>query len=306
MNYLTNKNLLELYTNSNLLKISNETKMPKKRKIELSQKSYIELTPISKRIYESITGTKEKKRFLKDIFEDDVDIKRIEEIYAEEDKLYEDEKPGSLGFYIEHWLGANLECPVCHKFSLCAYENLNMPVIDLACTNANHKIENGVKFFQVKTKQIGSFITFNKIYRTYFSKKNKYVHTGSMAFGYNSHVIKGSDSILDKKILIGYIFITYLEEDQIIYVHTDESFIILPQINNTIDEQYYNYLVTDKKPVITWNEKMNDILDIHIKKIKLETLKEEVLPNNIFVLFSVGGNLINKYIKYCKKIKNFD
>lgn len=311
INYITKDVLFDLYTQTDLIKVKNDDSVShkvKRTKIEVEPLNYLTLTPISKRIYDTLISSPDKKMFLKDIAKDNAIIEEINSYYEKNDKLYEDERPDSLGFYIEHWLSANLRCPICNQYTLCIYEIPNMPVIDLACINNNHKIEHGVKFFQVKTKNIFSSY-FSDPYKLYFSKKDKYIYTGSLNFGYNSHMIKGSENIEDKKILLGYICITYTQNENYVNIIKGESFILLPKINNTNDNYYYQYLKTDPKPVIKWNDDMNDILNIpdDIKKIKISQLKEERVVNNIFLrplLFAGDRDFYyRKYNKYLNKIK---
>ena len=198
--YIDSQKLLDLYTTTYLLKISIDTSsnQQKKSKVEASLLTYQLLTPTSKIIYDSFNKTADKKKFLIDINLDDNLIDDIEKYYEEKDLYYEDENPSSIGFYIEHYLSAELKCPVCDELSLCIYKIPNMPVIDLCCINTEHKIEDGVKFFQVKARNKDS-IFHHSSYNLYFSKKKKYIYTGSKNFGYNSHIIKGNELLNKKK-----------------------------------------------------------------------------------------------------------
>ena len=310
--YIDNHKLLELYTQTELIKVNNDIIPPEKTKrlkLDYTTINYINLTPISKSIYNTLEHTLDKKRFLKELAKDDETIDLLNSYSDENDLNYEDEKPNSLGFYIEHWLSANLKCPVCHESSLCIYAIPTMPVIDLACNNKNHKIEDGVKFFQVKTKNESS-IFFKPPYNLYFSKN--YIYTGSIRFGYNSHIIKGSDTIENKKILLGYICISYNQNEEYLNINRKESFILLPQINNNLNESYYEYLKTDPKPIIKWNDHLVDIIDLpdDIKRIKIIQLKEEIVVNDIFLKVILFAGDKKKYyekcLKYMWKLKNIN
>ena len=228
------------------------------------------MTPWSKKIYDSASEA-EKTRLLEDFKADNEIIDIINKKQDEEDKdyIYDDDRPGTIGFYLEGWVSLNYKCPICNKKSLKPFVLPNMPVVDLICNNSNHTIEHGVKFFQVKSSSNNGSIS-KKSYIPYFSndqtieddKKTKYkgfIHVGSIRYGYNAHNIKTTDPDDIKKILVGYICLKYditgTDDKKTININKD-SFVLLPKINCTIDNiLYYKYIEKSKQTIITWDDR---------------------------------------------------
>ena len=75
----------------------NPKRIKENEKTESSQESLI-MTPLSKSIYETATTT-EKKRLLHDFQLDDEIINIINEMETDKDYIYEDDLPGSIGFF---------------------------------------------------------------------------------------------------------------------------------------------------------------------------------------------------------------
>ena len=136
--YIDNLTLLQLFKAVNLFK-TNEYIQPeidsyksKRKKIEQnideldashkSNKFILNMTPISKLIYDYATTT-EKKRLLYDFQYDDKIIKVIDEIDQDKDKdyIYEDDQPGTIGYFLESWVVVNYKCPICNENSLHKY-----------------------------------------------------------------------------------------------------------------------------------------------------------------------------------------
>ena len=257
----------------------NPKRIKENEKTESSQESLI-MTPLSKSIYETATTT-EKKRLLHDFQLDDEIINIINEMETDKDYIYEDDLPGSIGFFLESWVTLNYKCPVCDQFTLRKYVISNMPVVDLVCINKDHKIEHGVKFFQVKSSSTDG----------YFKKTDisaGFIHVGSKRFGYNAHIIKSTESNDIKKILVGYICINYFnsEKQNIMIINKKKSFVLLPNTKiNTIDESYYFYYDIPNKNVIGWN---NILVNQHIFNPSFNTFdnstqyNEKQINNNIF------------------------
>jgi len=319
MEYVSSLQLYNLWTSSKLISlIKDENPVMIQQPIKLDQSIDTLLTPFSKKIYDSVTTT-EKKRLLEDFKYDNEIIDIINQKQEKEDAeyIYADDTPGTIGFYIEGWLTINYQCPICHEFSLKKFLLPNMPVIDLICTNPLHKINNGVKFFQVKSG-ITDSIFFKD--RQYFSKKesiindnkyNGYIYVGSKKYGYNAHNINSSAD--NKDILIGYICINYsFIDDNNIKINIQNSFILLPDKSKNIGDVSYYHYIDDSfgKPIISWNANLvkmdvfmpstfNIVINLSIiyKELISDNIQKSTVKRKLF-----GGNLYYyKYLKYKNK-----
>lgn len=198
------------------------TREPSKKLADYVQ----DLTPQILRYLSPMSRTRLKD----DIKIDDIVIKKLETLQETEDpeyKIYE-----NYGKLVEAWIADNMCCPACRApKSLRRYANDSMPVIDLVCINPEHTLEQGVKFFQVKTS--GGNMFADKPYFNYDpSEKNpnaNTIHVGSLIYGKPVHDIKPSDSPFDKKILCGYICIRYTETKSSLSIDLRNSMIVLPE-----------------------------------------------------------------------------
>ena len=161
---------------------------------------------------------------------DNVVIERLNEIQEEKDDDYKNyENRGKL---IEAWVANNMRCPCCKaQHSLRRYLSDFMPIIDLVCINMEHTINDGVRFFQVKTSNGIPFM--DKPYFNYdASESHEYsntIHVGSRTWGEPVHNIIPFDSQFNKKILCGYICIQYRENEDVLRIHIKNSMIVLPE-----------------------------------------------------------------------------
>ncbi len=156
----------------------------------------------------------------------------------------------NYGKLLECWFGDNNVCPCCGANTLRRYAKDSMPAIDLVCINLSHTIDQGVRFFQVKTSNgalFGSTKTTGQT-RSPFRTKPYFnldptqthpdantIHVGSRTYGDPIHFISPEDTTVDKKILIGYVCIRYRETDTDLQLVPSESFFVLPKYTNSLD-----------------------------------------------------------------------
>lgn len=273
------------------------------------------LSPMAHNILEYLTPTS-KKRMIYDMQFDDINLEK--KILLEEDKdpLYTYFENNEVGIFMELWLCSNLLCPGCKIGKLLKYLNPNMPVVDVMCSNDNHTIEYGPKYYQIKTTEKDASFGGYK----YFSLKDKYIHTGSKKYGSLSHQIKLGDGINKKKILIGYICVEYVrnvQNNRFISIDLNTSFILIPKLELTptslikSDLEYYKYFDSDI-PIITFNESLFQIYTFKIydnndlfKNINIDL----IFDMTVFKPERVKQKLFeHKYLKYKKKyldLKNY-
>ena len=196
-----------------------------------------------------ITG----KRLKIDMGKDDVihaNKELIEEI-NDETYIYYEENYGKLieTFYID-----NCECPVCHQKTLRRYVRSNFPLIDAVCIYPNHTYNDGVKYFQIKSSN-GSLFRGKK----YFSKKDRFSHTGGSKLAILAHSIKTNSR--KKYTLFGYICIEYIDNDNELIVNKKKSFIILPNISFSHPKMFY-YRYNPYLNTVFFNKSPNIIVAI--------------------------------------------
>jgi len=171
-----------------------------------------------------------KARMEVDIEIDNDIIEKLKAIQEQEDPAYTAYE--NYGKLIECWIADNMICPCCgENQTLRRYLSDSMPVIDLVCINPLHTLEHGVKFFQVKTSNGRYFL--DKPYFMYdatnTNRNANTIHVGSRRWGEPVHSIRPRDSLLNKKILCGYICIGYTDNDTTISINLRNSFIVLPE-----------------------------------------------------------------------------
>jgi hypothetical protein len=213
------------------------------------------LTPLAKEIFDTVSPEKQE-HFLTLLKKDDAIIKSA--IRDIEDKPYNEIDGSEMGVYIESWICANLKCPGCKQKTLYKYTYPNMPVVDVACVNPNHALGNGPRYYQIKATQNRS----NHLYftRTPILKSTTgYIKVGSKRYGHWSHEVQVTDSNEDKELVVGYICISYTDEDKMrITIKPDESFILIPNLispqnTDASHHAYYKYLYTNKSVVVCYN-----------------------------------------------------
>ena len=267
------------------------------------------LSPNAKKILEHLTPLS-KERMIIDMTNDDIDIEKSELLYEENDPLYTYFENNDVGIFMELWICSNLLCPGCKKGKLLKYLNPNMPVVDVMCSNDNHKFEDGPKYYQIKSSEKNTFFRGSR----YFNLKDKYIHIGSIKYGKLCHQIKLGDSFDKKRILIGYICVEYVKiNDRFISIDLNNSFILIPKLNLIpttpieSDLEYYTYIDT-KIPKITFNPLLFDIFtfkmynnDRLFKNINIDLIFDMI----VFIPEYLKLKLFEKkYLKYKKKYLN--
>jgi hypothetical protein len=258
--------------------------------INLTHKLTEYLTPIS------------KKRMLKDIEKDNDILVKLSKMDEKTDPDYINYE--NYGKLIESWLSDNLACPCCGSYSLKRYFKSNMPIIDVVCINPYHTLERGVRFFQIKTSNGKPFMDIPYFIYNPENPEQNHIHVGSRKYGEIVHQVKVSDNDFNKKILIGYICLTYEEkekekEDELkIIKNKNKSFIVLPiidyQLDNStsVDDWYYQYIDEtnkDKKHSrIRFNHNTNKIVEIN--------LTENFIPKNYKIRKDLMDNPLNNLI----------
>ncbi len=143
----------------------------------------------------------------------------------------------NYGKLLECWFGDNNSCPCCGANTLRRYAKDSMPAIDLVCINPSHTIDQGVRFFQVKSSNGALFRTkpYFNLDQTQTNPNANTIHVGSRIYGEPIHSISPEDPTIDKKILIGYVCIRYFETDTHLQLVPTESFFVLPKYTNSLE-----------------------------------------------------------------------
>ena len=269
-----NNNIYLLFITSKLISDHSEetqTDYPYITPIKPKKPSYLSdyTTNLTHKLTEYLTPIS-KKRMLKDIEKDDDILTKLSKMEEKIDIDYINYE--NYGKLIESWLSDNIACPCCGSYSLKRYFKDNMPIIDVVCINPLHTLERGVRFFQIKTSNGKPFMDIP--YFTYNSDnpEQNHIHVGSRRYGEVVHQIKVSDDDFNKKILIGYICLTYFDKENHLKIIKDKnrSFVVLPIIDDsiTVDDWYYQYIDDnnqDKKhPRIRFNHNTNKIVEINL------------------------------------------
>jgi hypothetical protein len=213
------------------------------------------LSPYSENLL-SFFSPDTQKRLRRDFYEDDQEINKIIERNTIDDPLFIFFDNSGVGIYLELWVCVNIPCPGCnHK--LYKYANPGMPVVDVRCINTDHNI--GPKYYQIKATQQG------KTYRgrQYFSLQEEYICVGSDRFGYNCHVVRADEPIINRQILIGYICIEYnYNDDNHIIIDMTKSFLLIPNLQFVPHNEwtYYHYESTNPIPIIKFNQSMMNVI----------------------------------------------
>ena len=232
-----------------------------------------DFTPISSSILENLSP-ETREKLIRLFALDDAICNQHEVIDLDYQEKFEN---GRLGFVVEDWLVANGVCPVCGLHTLCKYQQSNVPVVDLVCTNVNYHLKNKSCFlFQVKTS----------LSDTYFNLRQRSVSVGSRVYGHNSHTATGSASISSKYVVPGYICIKLTpksQEHQTYSIDTKRSFVLVPNYSSTNAQPYYGYTSTNYScwyghPTIDWNPLMVAVLPISSVVSNQRTVEYKVYP----------------------------
>lgn len=214
------------------------------------------LTPISSSIVENVSP-ETRERLIKLFALDDAICSQYEALDLDYQEKFEN---GRLGFVVEDWLAANGVCPVCGNHTLCKYQQSNIPVVDLVCTNVNYHLKHKLCFlFQVKTS----------LNDTYFNLRQRSVSVGSRVYGHTAHTVTGSAPLASKYIVPGYICIKLRPkslEHQTYSIDSRRSFVLIPNYSSTNPQPYYGYTSTNGcwygHPTIDWNPLMVTVYPI--------------------------------------------
>lgn len=276
--------LYDLFFHKNLVDVKgSKSRYPMLPKSPIKTKSSItDLSPISKMIYEQ-TSPRSQSHLLLALLEDTMDIEKIESKDESSDPDYQDKlEHGGLGFFMENIVSCYGRCPVCKEKSLKKYMHSNIPVVDLVCINISYHRSTGTCFlYQVKISLTSD----------YFNFRNKTISVGSRTYGDLAHSYKGSSNILEKIVVPGYICIKMNQPSENIQQYTinkNHSFVLVPDYQNTLDKNYYSYLVNKNffgKNLIKWDPDMvdeseiTDMLDDMFINPDIYSFEENILDN---------------------------
>lgn len=282
-NYITTETLHDLFYGSDLVETGYLPYLYDQKNIKPKKNISIEMTPMSKMIYESVS-TSHKVAILRDMIDDDEYIDNADDYDPD---YLEKLENSELGFYMEDFICHSMKCPVCGVKSLRKYGVKNMPVVDVICVNTSQHIDK-IKLFQIK-------ITLNN---NYFNRKKHILLVGSKKYGFMCHEVYGMDTMNHKDLLVGYICINMIEvEDNKYKIDNNKSFVLIPDINNHMNEKYYSY--TGQKAhfgneVLEWNPNMVNVHDIahYVDTMNVDT--------NIH--YSIAKKILNPYDKVIKKL----
>lgn len=207
------------------------------------------LTPMSKMILSTFTPISREK--MTKLFQaDTLEIEELEELENDPDYL-EKMANNKLGFYMENFVSYYGVCPVCRENTLRKYFHSNVPVVDFVCINSDYHLKTNTCFlFQLKISLGDEYFSFNQ--RT--------ISIGSRRYGEIPHTVKGSDNIYYKRVVPGYICLKLIDQGMQNYrIDTHNSFVLIPDYNNKMNQSYYKYLPHKGKynnSIITWNPSM--------------------------------------------------
>ncbi|QTF49475.1 hypothetical protein qu_584 [Acanthamoeba polyphaga mimivirus] len=240
----------------------------------------IMLTPLSSKIYHA-SSPRSKPHVLRGLFEDNEYILSSETDEDNIDPDYQEKMENNgLGFFMEDFICAYGVCPVCGEKSLRKFSHSNVPVIDLVCINKKHHLKKKKCFvFQIK-------ISLNT---NYFSLKNQIISVGSKKYGNICHLRKGSDPLLHKIIVPGYICIKLSRSSstsQEYIIDHKNSFVLIPNYSDESSDLYYQYLDYTSmygKDLVTWNINMVETKNLDYvlsnNKIIHEIFLEKTIDN---------------------------
>ena len=182
-----------------------------------------------------------------------------------------------VGFMMEDWIAINMLCPYCKQKTLRTYHRKNIPTVDLICINPEHDVTIDPIFFQVKTSSNNS----------YFSRKNRTLHIGSIKRARPVLETKPDDDKIKKNLLTAYICVIYKQIKIGYEIDKENSFVILPQtvarsvssldlVSNTRrekDDFYFKVIDKDKGLVMFSN-------DHNITENLVAYIENDIMPYN--------------------------
>jgi len=170
----------------------------------------------------------DKKFLLADFKKDNKILEKLDAHLDKDDPDFiHKKKDGNIGFFMEDFIVKNGTCPICKTRTLRKHIIHNMPAVDLLCINEGHPI-NCSRLFQVKTS-IGN---------NYFTRE--IIPVGSRYFGQFVHSLTPKQH--HNNMSLNYICIDLVRTGEFTYNITDNSYILLPQLDSMIDEPFYTYI----------------------------------------------------------------
>jgi hypothetical protein len=315
---ITEQYIYNLFETENLVEV--EIGGEKRRSERLQTvPQHLPLSTNAIRILEHLSP-ESQERMIQDFYFDDLKLmnKQLQEEDEDISYIYFENK--EIGPFIELWLCANMRCPGCKTGRLVKYANPNMPVIDVKCSNSEHTLFHGPKYYQIKSSESGT--VFHN--QNYFNLFEKYIKVGSPRYGKICHDVKVGDDINKKQILIGYICIEYVYPSDItrkISINLNKSFILIPNLQiylqipdndyESLNLKYYTYLSEAPLPVITFDERLFKIYTLNMFAEE-QNISKSIFNNiNVDLIFNTTEHIPEylkrrlifqkKYLKYKQK-----
>jgi hypothetical protein len=243
----------------------------------------------------------DKKFLLADFKKDDKILEKLDVHLDKDDPDFiHKKKDDNIGFFMEDFIVKNGTCPICNTPNLRKHIIHNMPAVDLLCINKDHPI-NRSRLFQVKTS-IGN---------SYFTRE--IIPVGSRYFGQFVHSLTPTNH--HKNITLNYICIDLVRTGEFRYEITENSYILLPQLDSIIDEPFYAYRDPAHITFNLSNVSMINCSSLFQSSIVNRTLFSYEILNNPFhdslgkgaLKLKFNGGFyykLNKYIHKLNIIKN--
>ena len=228
----------------------------------------------SKSILEHLDES-DKKFLLADFKKDNKILEKLDAHLDKDDPDFiHKKKDGNIGFFMEDFIVKNGTCPICKTRNLRKHIIHNMPAVDLLCISESHPI-NFSRLFQVKTS-IGN---------NYFTRE--IIPVGSRYFGQFVHSLTPKHH--HNNISLNYICIDLdRTAEPNTYKITENSYILLPQLDSIIDEPFYLY--TDLAH-ITFNT--NNVSKMHCSRLFKSSIVNRT-PFSYVILDNPFSDLLDK------------
>jgi len=284
MTYVSIDDLYTIFTHTDIIEYSVEKKTDAKIILPTPKKTIF--SPSTDDLLECFTPI-ERGRLMKDFKNDDSKLlEQARKDYLDDDDYNEKLKFREIGIFMEPIISVFGFCPGCNQKTLKCYDDIGIPVVDVICVNKEpYAIELHKKYpriYQIK-------VSLNK--SKYFT--NEYIHTGSLRYGYNSHMAKVKN-IKYNLIVVGYICIHLDDLDDLnndYRINQQKSYVLVPTLNATgVSGTYYTYGTSSfyGKPKIIWNKNA-------VKTYKLQNyLNLKSISTSIVFYKNVYENPMNK------------
>jgi hypothetical protein len=254
------------------------------------------LSPYSKEIINRLNED-DARDYIEMYIKDNKLAKILEEKQEMDDPDFTYTSSSEVGILLEYWVCVNIKCPIC-KGELYKYALSNMPTIDVKCSNSEHTVEMGPKYFQIKATEANSMLYFTL--NRFSDYMNGFITVGSIRPGKYSHEVKPSEinrgDIRSTNLLIGYICIVYSyysANKRKIKLNLHKSFILFPKMKNRhraiTDEidYYYKYIKTiTGKPTIVYNPDFVNLFRFS-SLVNSPIFKQDVFNSNGQIIISL-------------------